>query len=152
MKQIILRPYNFLVVFAILFILFSFFTFSNSIDFHLHDTMFVVAIPHLFWLIAILLLFFSFIYKVTNRILFSNYLTWFHIIITLLFLIIISFPLWGYNPPLMYIDASPWTSFNRFHYINRMISWLIILFLLAQLLLLINIIAGFIKKLRTKPI
>ena len=151
MKQILLRPYNFLVVFAILIVLLSFFISSNTIDFHFHDTLFVLATSHLFWLLAIMILVFAFIYRATNKLLLSNKLTWIHIITTLFsVVIIISYPI--YYSPSMFIEIDAWQSFNRINTINNLLTWFAVLFLLAQLLLLINIIAGFIKKLRTKPI
>ena len=147
MKINFLKPYNFLVVFAIIIFFISFFLTQDTVDFHLHDTMYVMSLPHIFWLLAILILFFALVYKLTNRFLLSKYLSWIHIILTLLSLLaILLYPIWAYRSHSTFIDGS----FERFIAMNRLLSWFAGLFAFAQLLLLINIIAGLIKLQRTK--
>ena len=76
------RPYNLLLLTSVLIFIASFFVLNETFDIHWHDTYFIIALPHLFWGTIILLLTLWTICLSTYRFLFSKYLTWAHIILT----------------------------------------------------------------------
>ncbi|SDE22038.1 hypothetical protein [Niabella drilacis] len=91
-------PYVFLLVTAVVLFVTGLFTSNREwIDIHLYDTMFVMAQAHILGFAAFFLFLLWLIYMATHRILFSNKLTWFH---TLATLVILLFILWyGYRHP-----------------------------------------------------
>lgn len=150
MKQ---KPYNLFLLTAFIFVLTSFFVLSqnNSVDIHLHDTYFVVAHTHVFWLLAILALFVWTLYLLTNKILYSKALTWTHVIITiltlLLFGLILSFGDSFMNPtPRRYYDYSNWNSFNNYTTFTKAIGITISVLLFGQFIFVINFVVGLFKR------
>src|SRR5947208_1197836 len=83
-SQAISRPYNLLFLVAFVFILISFLGMNNPVDLHFYDTYVVMNDRVLFWIIAALLMCFAVIYRLTYRVLLSRYLTWIHLVLTLL--------------------------------------------------------------------
>ncbi|MCD2424650.1 hypothetical protein LQ567_17850 [Niabella pedocola] len=85
-------PFILLLVTAVpLFIAGLFASNKEWIDIHLHDTMFVIAQGHILGLSAFFLFLLWLVNIATHNILFSNKLTWFH---TLATLVIVLFVLW----------------------------------------------------------
>jgi cytochrome c oxidase subunit 1 len=151
MKQ---KPYNLLLWTGIALVLTSFLIFnqSNFVDIHLHDTYFVIAHSHLFLFLAIAALFVWTLYSLTNKILYSKALTWTHVIITILTLLLFAMTLFFgdsfMNPtPLRYYDYSSWNSFDSFTAFTKAIGITIFVFLLGQFIFVINFIAGVLKRL-----
>jgi hypothetical protein len=81
------------------------------------------------------------IYTFSNRILYSNSLSWMHVILTLLsltvFIILIYEASKAYRP-----GFSAWSSFEKH---NQHMIIILMLFLLAQVIFLVNILAGAFK-------
>lgn len=133
-------------------VLTSFFVFnsSNSVDIHLHDTYFVIAHTHVFWLLAILAIIVWTIYLLTNKILYSKALTWTHVIITILTLGLFASTLFFgdnlSNPtPRRYYDFSGWENDMYSKWIKTLaISIYILLF--GQIIFIINFITGIFKR------
>jgi heme/copper-type cytochrome/quinol oxidase subunit 1 len=145
--QVFLRPYNFLSFLGIVLIIISFFVVSSTIDIHLHDTYYIIGYQQFFWLIALIILFFALLYRITNQVLLSKFLTWLQIIITLLsFIALIAFIFWGNEATRRYIDVSAWNSFHRLSVISKIISWIVLIFIFGQVVFIVNIIGGLIKK------
>ena len=66
------RPYNLLLLSAILILIASFFSFEQTLDIHLHDTYFVITLRQIFRYATIALLVLWVLYKLTNRSKFSK--------------------------------------------------------------------------------
>jgi cytochrome c oxidase subunit 1 len=151
MKQ---KPYNLLLWTGLILVLTSFFILkqNNSVDIHLHDTYFVIAHTHVFWLLAMLALFVWTLYLLTNRILYSKALTWTHVIVTILTLLLFALTLFFgdsfMNPtPRRYYDYSIWNSFDNYTTFTKAIGITIFVLLLGQFIFVINLIAGLFKRL-----
>lgn len=150
--QIKQKPYNLLLLTGLVFVLTSFFVLkqSNSVDIHLHDTYFVIAYTHIFWLLAVLALMVWTLYLLTNKILYSKALTWTHIIITILTLLLFALTLFFgdslMNPtPRRYYDYSSWNSIDNYTTFTKAISITIFVLLFGQFIFVINFIAGLFK-------
>jgi heme/copper-type cytochrome/quinol oxidase subunit 1 len=55
---------------------------KDHVDIHLHDTYYVIANVHIYWTIALFLLLEWAIYSVAEKFLWTRYLTWLHIVVT----------------------------------------------------------------------
>jgi cytochrome c oxidase subunit 1 len=154
MKQ---KPYNLLLWTGLVFVLTSFFILrqNNSVDIHLHDTYFVIAHTHIFWLLAILALFVWTLYLLTNKILYSKALTWAHVIITILTLLLFALTLFFgdsfMNPtPRRYYDYTNWNSFDNYTTFTKAIGISIFVLLFGQFIFVINLILGLFKRLTNR--
>ncbi|OJY85720.1 MAG: hypothetical protein BGP14_17380 [Sphingobacteriales bacterium 44-15] len=138
---------------GLIFILTSFFVLKQdrSVDIHLHDTYFVIVHTHILWLFAVLALFVWALYLLTGKILYSKALTWTHVIITILTLLLFAFTLfWGdsfLNPaPRRYYDYSSWNSFDNYTIFTKAIGITIFVLLVGQLIFIINFMVGLFKR------
>ena len=149
------RPFELLGLFALLFFLISFIPFKQSLDVNLHDTYFVFSIQSIFIFFTVYFLFIWSMYLATNKFLLSTKLTWIHIIVTILpiiILIVISIidtsP--GYTPKrYYYIDGPENTNSLFIYYYIYAIS--AIMLIAGQLLFPINIAGGLLKKMLHYP-
>lgn len=147
------KPYNLLLVTGLIFLLTSFFVLrqDNSVDIHLHDTYFVIAHTHFSRWLEILSLFVWTLYLLTHKMLYSNALTWTHVVITLLTLLLFALPLFFDDsfmnpPPRRYHDYRDWKSFDHYTRIIKAISITIFILLFGQFIFVINLIAGIFKR------
>jgi heme/copper-type cytochrome/quinol oxidase subunit 1 len=151
------KPFN-LFLWAVLILVFTSFFVSkqnNSVDIHLHDTYFVVAHTHVFWLLAVFALMVWTIYLLTGKILFSKALTWIHVVITIVTLLLFALTLflgdYLMNPiPRRYYDFSNWNFFASLSTFTKAIDITIFVLLIGQSFFVINFILGLFKRL-TKP-
>jgi heme/copper-type cytochrome/quinol oxidase subunit 1 len=134
-------------------ILTSFFKLSRNsiIDLHFHDTYFVIAHTHIFWLLATLDLFVWVLYLLTNKILYSKVLTWTHVIITILTLAIFAIILFLSNnilnsKPIRYYDHSNWNSSEMYSTLMKTIAIIILILLFGQIIFVVNLIAGLFRR------
>lgn len=148
------RPYNLLLLIAILLFIAGLFSFNTLIDIHLHDTYVVFPLSFLVWLPAIILFVFWFIYLVTKQFLFSKKLMWTHIILTIITsLSLLTLPyLTTYSSegvpgmPRRYYDYG---EFNRLKIWSNLTNLAVITFvilLLGQLTYFINLFVGLYKR------
>ena len=147
--SLINQPYSLFLLTGQILIIASFFVFGQSIDIHLHDTYFVVAVNHLAWALAILLFLVWGIYKLTDRFLWTNTLTWTHVLLTILVLIllaIISFWKDKILPPINSNTVSYQDIIDeqkRKGFITYLIT---IAFIVGQIAYLVNLVIGLIKR------
>ncbi|PVD54174.1 hypothetical protein DC498_01960 [Terrimonas sp.] len=146
------QPYNLLLITGLLFALFSLFSDKrNTLDFHLHDTYFVIAFSHFLGLLAVIPFFIWAIYFFCKKIIYSLKLTWLHTLLTIIMLLIFAFSsLIDNNYPIdptpkRYYDYSEWNSFKAFSSYTKIIALIFLVFLAAQVILVINLAAGTIK-------
>ena len=151
MKQ---KPYNLLLWTGLILVLTSFFILkqNNTVDIHLHDTYFVIAHTHIFWLLAFLALFVWTLYLLTNKILFSKSLVWTHVIITIMTILLFALSLFFgdsfINPtPPRYYDYSSWNSFDNYTTFTKAFGVTIFVLLFGQFIFVINFIVGLLKAL-----
>jgi heme/copper-type cytochrome/quinol oxidase subunit 1 len=147
------KPYNLLLLTGLIFVLASFFLLNqnNSVDVHIHDTYFVIAHAHIFWFLAILSLLVWTLYFLTNKFLFSKTLTWAHIIITILTLILFVFTLYFGDSlsnlkPRRYYDHSSLNSFGAADKYTKAIGRTLSILIFGQIIFIINFIAGLFKR------
>jgi cytochrome c oxidase subunit 1 len=122
---------------------------SQTIDIHLHDTYYIIALSHVLWAFAFLLMVLWILYRLTHKILYSRKLTWTHIVVSLLTVLLlclfISNNLFD-SQSKRYIDLSSWTTFSDYQQTTRMLRYTVAGLLLGQLLFIINLIAGITKR------
>jgi heme/copper-type cytochrome/quinol oxidase subunit 1 len=123
---------------------------DRTIDIHLHDTYYVIAQGHVFIFLAFIVWFLWFLYLLTRKVLYSKTLTWIHVVTTLLTLLFL-LSLLNFGGDIFnlssrrYLDASNWTTFNRYEQGMRRIAYTLIVLLLGQIVFVVNLIVGIIK-------
>lgn len=145
------QPYNLFLIAALLLVLVSFLSKSeHTFDLHIHDTYFVVAFDHFLGLLAIIPCSIWVIYWLTKNMLYSSKLTWIHSTTTIFMLLLLVFSPFGNVEPRRYYDYSEWGSLKSFLSYNSIISILFSVLFTVQVLFVINIGVGFIKKIARK--
>ncbi len=135
------RLYNILFVTAILLILLSLFIAeTNTLDLHLTDTYLVLSGVLILRALALFLILLWLLYRFTQNILFSRILTGLHIVVTLVTTVCVTFFLFYYG------------AYARGHIETRgtplrlTLPLFIISALLSQLLYIINLLLGVIRR------
>jgi hypothetical protein len=148
-SRIAAQPYNLFLLTAFLLFIFSFVTWGQSTDLHLHDTYFVVSTIYFIWFLAFILLLIWTVYKLISRILWTKSLTWFHVIGTLLILLLLLTSALWYKPVTTTSgEYSPYEAFHKQRQKELIAFFLIaITLLLGQLAFIVNLLGGLIKKL-----
>jgi len=117
------------------------------VDIHLHDTYFVTSISFVYWLLAGFALFTWFIYLLSNKLLYSKWLSWAHIIICLLTIALLLVLLYSGidNRPRCYYEFSAWDISNEFGKGPGILVFILVGLLAGQITYIINLIAGLFK-------
>ncbi|OMP75371.1 hypothetical protein BW716_30530 [[Flexibacter] sp. ATCC 35208] len=127
---------------VVLFVL-SFFHFNNSVDFHVHDTYYVMNVPSIYWGLSLFFLLFWMIYHFSYRLL-SNKLIWWHLMgIIISIAAIILFGRYQLSGIRHYYQYSNFEQVNTYQQIGRIIAVTIIA---IQFLYPINLVLGLIKR------
>ncbi|MEO7313717.1 MAG: hypothetical protein ABIW47_00920 [Ginsengibacter sp.] len=150
------RPYHLLLLTAILILIASFFALNKSLDIHLHDTYFIIALPHIFRGTTIMLLVLWMLYLLTQSILFSKILTWSHtilLVLTSISLVAISFysnyqGLAG--TPGQYYDYGNLETILQSGYVSKWIVIIILVMVLGIFMYFTNLVIGIFKMLNRR--
>ncbi len=138
------QPYFLFVVAALVLLVFTFLLDEGLVDIHIYDAMFLLSLTDIIWGMIVGLLLTWGTYRLLNGILISQYLTWFHIIVTI--------GVFGVAIIYMWQNAKPDLNLNveglakEFRREEKVYSFLIILLVMAQLGFTINFIGGLFKK------
>ena len=143
--KFVLKPYALLLLSAIILLALSAFSAADSVDIHLHDTYFVLKWSNIYFLLGLAMLSMWLISIGTKNLHASRALEWLQIIFTIL-----SVGMFFLPPRLFYKDNSPGFTYGDLVRFSHMVNLAVIAFILAQLILLTNIIIGFAKKWRKK--
>jgi cell division protein FtsW (lipid II flippase) len=135
------RPYNLFLPVALLFIILVFFISTPTVDFHVYDTMFVVAGSSVIWLVAAFLALFWVLYRLTYHLLYSSLLTWLHVLFTIIALVAV-FTLIKLQPS----HTEGWAYYEQFTGYEKRIAITVLLALITQLVYPVNLVIGIIKK------
>ena len=145
--KIITSPHNLLALTGSLYFIVSFFFFNQTMDIHLHDTYFIIALTYLLRFLAGSLLLFWLLYKVLYKYLLSGFLSWTHIISTLIAtILILTFNNWSeeiYSTK-GFVSLNDLKQFQRY---NTILSMLTVILAAGQFIFLINLLGGLVKKL-----
>jgi heme/copper-type cytochrome/quinol oxidase subunit 1 len=136
--KVIKTQYPFLIASLVFFVLGTMY-YTNALDINFHDTYFIISLPLLSYYPAMYMLVTFFIYYVFNKALkpLNNMWGIIHFMLTLLSSIIICKTALGAYQPQRYYSFSNQSSFVTSHI---MLIIAVIIFLLAQLIFLVNII------------
>jgi heme/copper-type cytochrome/quinol oxidase subunit 1 len=145
----IYKPYQLLLLAALSLLISGFLSVKGTIDLHFHDTYFVIDHVQFYLILSIPAFVLWTIYLLTRNILLSQLMTWVHVALTLLAIgAFICLPLFSYPP--RYVDVSPWSTFNEFQRTNQIMAGIALIFTLAQLILIANIVGGIVRRLRRR--
>lgn len=140
------RPYHLLLLSSVVFLLLCIFL-RGTIDLPLDDSYFIMDRPLLFGGFSVFLLVSWAVHRVPDQLLLSRYITWFYAIVTIGCMALLStFPYWGHNRPEGFVGVPVLPP----GYVNY-IPWIVIAFLIAQVLLFVNVLVGMITKLKRIP-
>lgn len=138
------KPYLLLLLTSLLLFVIGFVKSDETFDINIHDTYFVIAQNQLYWLFSLFFFFFFMIYFILEKLRFQwqRLLELIHVYGTVFFTLGMFFPyeLMFKSPELQLFDDYQRSNVYR--------SFFALFFLIAQILLIINIFVAIIKKLR----
>lgn len=149
------RPYNLLLIAAMIVLLMSAFKTSSIIDIHFYDTYIILPGRMGMWIATFTLLFLWTLYLLTKQILYSITLTWVHVMgtITCVLAMIWLMDLLAVTglagtPRRYYAVSDDDPSYQLFNSPTEAINFLLALLFLMQLFFLLNLALGFYRKWR----
>jgi hypothetical protein len=147
--KIIFKTYNFLVLLATLLLAVSFFIPVSSLDINFHDTYYMMTNIQFirFWVILLFIL--ALFYRLLARYMAWDILSWLHILLSILLLLAYLYVQYSYIKSLAVIELTKEGSIAYLKRFNTQLAALAMGFLLVQLLPIINLIVGSIKRRRS---
>lgn len=147
MLKIFQKPYNLFLPIAIALAITGFFNFSEPLELYFNNTYYVLRLAHLFLIPASLLALLWLIAYFTEKYTFSKALSWIHVILTsAAFVFLIATVYSASKEP---APATPNASKAYLQYLERE-SWStaisIIVIVVAQLVFLVNLIVGALRR------
>lgn len=143
----IFKPYYFLGIVAIIFLIFSFFVIRQTLDLNIYDVYIIINFVKFLRIIAILLFIFSILYKLFNKYLGSIALSWIQIGIMLSGIVSLIF-ITDYLRSIHFDNGVQISRINQLFEFNKFIDWSIIAILMSLILLVINLSLGIRKQLK----
>ena len=148
------KPHYLLLFFVLLFSIVALFSFLLDIEFPFQDSYHAFPVTHFFWISTATLLSSWLIYLLTSHFLYSKFLMWLHIVLTLVcFIFIFSYPYLssGFSEglagmPRRYYDYTDFSFFDLFSYFAYPVKIAFIVLTLGQLIFLINLSFGVYKR------
>ena len=137
--KVFIHQYNFLLFIAVIILVLSFLV-SKTIDIHFHDTYYILSAPIFFMPVCLFLSLSWLFYRWTMNNLFSWALSTVHITLTLVSIIAFLFLLYFQN--YFEFNIVSWNRFNRFNKTNLLFSSFVLIFLIAQIMFIINFIGS----------
>jgi hypothetical protein len=146
MSKFISRPFNLLLLAATLLFVASIFIRDETANLHYNDAYYVLSLKMICLCSVVFLGFFWFLYRATNNFLYSRILTWLHVVITVAAIILFLTALQSnnVNRPTRYIDIVGVDTIDH-RYVTSIII-LIVAFIIAQFIYMLNILFGLSSK------
>jgi len=147
--KIIFKTYNFLVLLATFLFIISFFIPVSNLDINFHDTYYMMTNIQFirFWVILIFIL--ALFYRLLARYMAWDILSWLHILLSILLLLAYLYIQYRYTKSLAVVELTNEGSIEYFRQANAQIAAIMLGFILVQLLPVINLLVGLIKRKRT---
>jgi hypothetical protein len=142
------KPYDLFLLTTLLLFICSFFMGGQSEDINLHDTYIVVSQIYIFWGLSFIFLLGWTLYRITGRFLLTNTLTWFHVLTTMIVVVVfITSGLWHDKvfPPIKRVIFTFQTT-QELPRESKIYLPLIIIFIVGQISYFINLIGGLTKR------
>jgi hypothetical protein len=146
------KPYLLFLPAGIVLIAVTVFTSGQTVDFHLHDTYFVISSNYLFWALGLLFFIAWIIYILTGLILWSKKLIWVHVSTTLFVLLLLASIIFWHDevlPPIKR-DATSLADIMDEQRRERIIGYSVVaIFAIGQAAYVVNLIVGLLKRRQT---
>ncbi len=143
------EPYFLFLLTAILLFIASFFMRRQSLDLHIHDTYFVISTNYFIWTISIIFVLIFGLYKLTDKILWTKGLTWFHFLATIIvFVLLATIGVWHdiIIPPIKR-DTTTFQNYFQDQKRDQILALSIaIIFITGQLAFFVNLVGGLFKR------
>lgn len=147
--RLIDQPYFLFLLTGFFLIITTFFLSGQSVDFHLRDTYFVVSVSYFIWALAGLFFIAWAIYVLTEKFLWTKTLTWTHVLITIIILVLLlTIGFWHDKilPPIKR-DSLSYQNIIEDQKREAVIAYPIVtVFILGQIAYFVNLIGGLIKR------
>ena len=149
------RPYELFGLCALLAFLISFLPTNASIDYNSHDTYFVISMRYVYRLSAAIFLFEWLLYFCFGNILLSKKLTWAHVILTILPVVVLFTAILDSSSlsgiPRRYYSFTEFENIKPWYRKGILCGILLGAIVLGQLIFLVNIVGGVVKR-ASKPV
>lgn len=144
--KIIFKTYNFLVLVATILLAASLLLPAVNLAFNIHDSYYMIdSIPLIRWF-AIFLFVFALFYKFLKSFIASNTLSWAHILLSILFFFLACYSTYNFNRSLTMVEFTSADSIDYSQGFKNSTAAMLLGFLVVQLLPIINLIIGLIRR------